>query len=151
VAKDAIRLSFKIDAFQPDTIPMSRLAEYMADLATMLGERADVHFVKLEDGCVQLVHDVSFTAYPKVQARIAEVREERAPADAMNAYRVLNKKLAFDNTFATFAEATGGAPTALEFPGVRAPKPIEILPVEQHGTLVGVVQGLGARARHPII
>ena len=49
------------------------------------------------------------------------------------------------------AEATGGAPTALEFPGVRAPKPIEILPVEQHGTLVGVVQGLGARARHPII
>jgi hypothetical protein len=153
VAKDAIRLSFKIDAFQPDTIPMSRLAEYMADLATMLGEKADVHFVSLEDGCVQIMHDVSFTAYPKVQARIAEVRDERAPADAMNAYRSLNRKLASDNTFATYVESAGAA-TMLEFPGVHAPKPIEILPVEQPGTLIGVVQGVGGRvindARVPV-
>jgi hypothetical protein len=144
VAKDAVRLSFKIDAFQPDTLPMGRLAEYMADLATMLGEKADVHFVSLEDGCVQIMHDVSFTAYPKIQTRIVEVREERAPAEAMNAFRSLNRKLASDNTFATYAEEVSGA-NALEFLGVRAPKPIEILPVEQSGTLVGVIQGIGGR------
>ncbi len=150
---DAVRLSFKIDAFQPDTIPMSRLAEYMADLATMLGEKADVHFVSLEDGCVELMHDVAFTAYPKIQARIADVQTEQAPAEAMNAFRALNRKLAFDNTFATYSEVTGGA-AILEFLGVRTPKPIEILPVEQPGTLVGIVQGVGGRvvndARVPV-
>lgn len=146
MAKDAIRLSFKIDAFQPDTIPMSRLAEYMADLATMLGEKADVHFVSLEDGCAQILHDVARTAYPKVQERTAAVRIGLAPAEAMNAYRALNRKLALDNTFAVYAEADASPDVfVLEFPGVREPKPVEILPVEQHGSLVGVVQGIGGR------
>jgi hypothetical protein len=146
MAKDAIRLSFKIDAFQPDTIPMGRLAEYMADLSTMLGEKADVHFVSLEDGCVQILHDVARTAYPKVQERTAAVRVGIAPAEAMNAYRALNRKLALDNTFAVYAEMDAAPGIAvLDFPGVREPKPIEILPVEQPGTLVGIVQGLGGR------
>jgi hypothetical protein len=146
LAHDAVRLSFKIDAFQPDTIPMARLAEYMTDLATMLGEKADVHFVGLEDGCVQLIHEVTRTAYPKIQERASAVRTGTAPTEAMNAYRALNRKLALDNTFAIYAEL-GGADDAeiLKFPGVREPKPIEILPVEQPGTLVGVVQGVGGR------
>lgn len=146
MAHDAIRLSFKIDAFQPDTIPMARLAEYMADLAAMLGEKADVHFVKLEDGCVQLLHDVAFTAYPKVRERTTAIHAGYAPAEAMNAFRALNRKLAADNTFATYAGLSDDATDLiLDFPGVKAPKPIEILPVEQPGTLVGVVQGVGGR------
>ena len=144
MAKDAIRLIFKIEAFQPDTMPMGRLAEYMADLAALLGEKADVHFVSLEDGCVQLVHEVSFTAWPKITDRIAQVSHERAPAEAMNAYRSLNRKLAADNTFASYGDAN--TPFMLDFPGARSPKPIEILPVQQPGVLVGVVQGLGGRA-----
>lgn len=142
---DAVRLSFKIDAFQPDTLPMSRLAEYMADLAAMLGEKANVHFVAVQDGCVQLLHDVDHTAFPKVQQRALEVRDGIAPADAMNAYRALNKKLAFDNTFAVLDDQLGGA-KILEFPGVRAPKPIEIGAVEQPGSIVGVVQGVGGKS-----
>ncbi|HEY8571236.1 hypothetical protein [Phenylobacterium sp.] len=144
MAHDAVRLSFKIDAFQPETIPMARLAEYMADLAAMLGEKADVHFVSLEDGCVQIMHDVGFTAFPKIQERLAAIRDGIAAAEAMNAYRALNKKLALDNTFATYADIGAGA-TFLEFPGVHAPKPIEILPVEQPGALIGIVQGVGGR------
>ncbi len=142
---DAIRLSFKIDAFQPDTIPMARLAEYMADLASMLGEKADVHFVSLEDGCVQLLHDVTYTAYPKIQERTLAIRDGHAPAEAMNAFKALNRKLAHDNTFATYGEAEGGSALVLEFPGIRAPKPVEITPVEQPGVLVGIVQGIGGK------
>jgi hypothetical protein len=145
LAHDAIRMSFKIDAFQPDSIPMARLAEYMADLATMVGEKASVHFVRLEDGCVQLVHDVAFTAFPKVEERARGIRNGDAPAEAMNAYRSLNKKLAFDNTFAVYAAADGGA-EILDFPGVRTPKPIELAPVEQPGSIVGVVQGVGGKS-----
>jgi hypothetical protein len=154
VPHDAIRLSFKIDAFQPDTLPMDKLAEYMADLAAMLGEKADVHFVSLEDGCVELVHDVAFTAYPKIQARTVDINLGVAPAEAMKAYRSLNRRLASDNTFATYADISGAGGIILEFPGARAPKPVEIRPVEQPGSLVGTIQGVGAKtindARIPV-
>jgi hypothetical protein len=142
---DPIRLSFKIDAFQPDSIPMARLAEYMADLATVLGEKASVHFVELVDGCVQLIHEVDHTAYPKVEERARAIRIGDAPAEALNAYRGLNKKLVADNTFATYTEL-GHAAEILDFPGVKAPKPLELLPVEQPSSLVGVVQGVGGRS-----
>lgn len=140
-----IRLVFKIGVFQPETIPMARLAEYMSDLATMLGEKSDVHFVKLEDGCTQLIHDVSFTAYPKVRERTIAVKNGRAPGEAMNAFRALNRKLASDNTFASYAEASAPDAAILDFPGVHAAKQIEIQPVEQPGSLVGIVQGVGGK------
>lgn len=146
MAHDAIRLSFKIDAFQPDTIPMARLAEYMADLATMIGEKADVHFVALADGCVQLLHDVAYTAFPKIQERTSAIRNGHAPAEAMNAYKALNRKLAHDNTFATYGDVGGDTALILAFPGVNAPKPIEIAPVEQPGVLVGTIQGIGGKS-----
>jgi len=154
LAHDAVRLSFKIDAFQPDTIPMARLAEYMADLATMLGEKADVHFVSLQDGCVQLLHDVAFTAFPKIQERTFAISLGTAPAEAMNAYRALNRRLAADNTFAAYGALDAPAGPFLEFPGINAPKPLEIIPVEQPGTLIGVIQGVGGKnindARIPV-
>jgi hypothetical protein len=124
---------------------MARLAEYMADLAAMLGEKSDVHFVSLEDGCAQLVHDVAFTAYPKIEERTDAIRRGIAPADAMNAYKALNRKLAHDNTFATYANASAPTAVVLEFPGINAPKAVEILPVEQPGALVGIVQGIGGK------
>jgi len=47
-------LEFVIDAYSPETLPMSRLAEYMAQLATLLGEKDHVHFVEL----AALIHAV---------------------------------------------------------------------------------------------
>ena len=34
------------DSFTPATLPMARLAEYLADLATVLGEKEHVHFLE---------------------------------------------------------------------------------------------------------
>lgn len=36
---------FKIDAYSPDTMPMARLAQYMGELAVLLGEREAVHSI----------------------------------------------------------------------------------------------------------
>ena len=44
---------FHIEAYSPDTMPMARLADYLADLAKMLGQEKSVHFLKVEGG-VQL-------------------------------------------------------------------------------------------------
>lgn len=37
-------LDFSIDVFSPETIPMSRLAEYLYELAALYGSQAFVHF-----------------------------------------------------------------------------------------------------------
>jgi hypothetical protein len=143
VPNDPIRLSFKIEAYSPDTLPMSRLAEYMAELATMVGEKDNVHFVELQEGSVQLVHEVEYVAYPKVEARAKAVLTGAAPIEALNAYRAINRKLAEDNTSATYFVPGGGE--IVRFPGVHAPKPLEILPVDQPGSIDGVVIGVGGR------
>ena len=36
------------EVYTPETLPMSRLAEYMAKVAALLGERPQVHFVGME-------------------------------------------------------------------------------------------------------
>lgn len=59
------RYRFVIDeSFTPDTLPMWRLAEYMTDMADLLGEKSYVHFVQIEGGSTVLVQDVEHEAYP---------------------------------------------------------------------------------------
>ncbi|OYV52629.1 MAG: hypothetical protein B7Z78_05195, partial [Rhodospirillales bacterium 20-60-12] len=139
-----IRLTFRIDAFRPSTIPMSRLAAYMADLSVLIGEDASVHFVELKDGSAELVHDVDYVAYPKVEARVFAVRAGTAPVVALKAYQDINRKLVEDNTFANYAPVEGGA-EIIEFPGIRAPKPAQILPIEQTAMIDGQIVGVGGR------
>ena len=46
---------FVIDALSPDSLPMARLAEYMGELARLLGRPDQVHFERLEGGSTVLV------------------------------------------------------------------------------------------------
>ena len=55
---DSDEFRLKIEAYTPDTMPMERLAEYLAELALMLGERTFVHFVRLEAGSTSIVHRI---------------------------------------------------------------------------------------------
>ena len=75
------RLTYKftIGAFNPDTIPMSRLSEYMPDLASLLGEPSSVHFSNLETGSTVLSVTVGTEAIPKVSERIAQVSSGYIP------------------------------------------------------------------------
>lgn len=63
----------KIDAFTPDSLPMARLAEYLAALADLIGHKASTHFVRLERGSTKLVHKVEATDAPKVERRLRDV------------------------------------------------------------------------------
>src|SRR6516225_7659560 len=91
----------KIDVFSIESLPMSRLAEYMAELARLLGEEERVHFSHLEPGSTVLVSNIEEPAAPKVTDRLQKVREGHAPKDAMQAYRALDTLLAKDNAVAT--------------------------------------------------
>jgi hypothetical protein len=39
---------FRIAGYTPETIPMERLAKYLAELAKLLGNEKDVHFLKIK-------------------------------------------------------------------------------------------------------
>jgi hypothetical protein len=133
---------FKIDAFTPDTIPMARLAEYMADLATLLGSQEHVHFVRLEPGSTVVVQEVEYEAIPKVRERLIGVKSRSAPEDASRAYSNIDRRLAEDNATGVIETS---ATNVIEFPG-RNRGQLEVFgPVTQQGSLDGVLIRVGGK------
>jgi hypothetical protein len=132
---------FRIDAFTPSTIPMARLAEYMAGLAAILGEPGSVHFVKLEHGSTVLVHRVQSEAVPKVRARARAVRRGDAPRDALRAYENVNKMLLDDNGTAELKEHNSDG-VIIPFPGMKSAEE-QFAGVRERGTIDGEVIRVG--------
>lgn len=97
---------------------MARLAEYMRQLAIMLGETSAVHFVRLEPGSTVLIHSVEAEAVPKVAARATAIARRQAPARAMQAYQEINRMLRADNGKAIYRETSGAE--IIHFPGIEA-------------------------------
>jgi len=135
---------FEIDAYTPETMPMARLAEYLSELASILGEPRSVHLVRLEAGSTVLVHRIEREAIPKVRHRANGVRRMDAPRDAIRAYRTINKLLREDNGIAVLQEE--GVSPILRFPG-REDVEETYEAVRQEGSIDGFVMrvgGLGA-------
>lgn len=135
---------FRIDAYTPDTIPMVRLAEYMTDLATVLGEYKSVHFVRLASGSTQVVHAVEYESEPKVRERVQAVRNQDGPPEAMRAARAIDQRLAQDNASGSILEPTGAK--LLEFPGRKRVTEPQYGPFNQPGTIDGVPIRIGGES-----
>jgi hypothetical protein len=150
MASQRRRYRFVIDeSFTPDTLPMWRLAEYMMEIADLLGEKPYVHFVEIGSGSTVLVQDVEHEAYPKVRTRVHDVKRGEGPPDARRAYESLNRKLATDNASGTLVEELEpNAPAArvLDFPGRKMFVESEYGPLTQAGTLQGVVIVVGGES-----
>jgi len=132
---------FWIDAFTPATIPMSRLAGYMGELATMLGEPASVHFAKLKRGSTQIVAKVQTEAVPKVRERALAVRRGDAPRDALRAYENVNKMLREDNGTGALKEQAAGA-IIIPFPGITQAEE-KYSAIRERGTIDGEIVRVG--------
>ncbi|WP_201159895.1 hypothetical protein [Rhodoplanes elegans] len=135
----SVEFYFWIDAWTPSTIPMARLAEYMAQLATILGEANSVHFVKLKRGSTGLVHKVQPEAVQKVRERANAVRRGDAPRDALRAYEVVNKMLRDDNGVGALKEASS---LIIPFPG-REHQEERFSAIKERGTIDGEVLRVG--------
>lgn len=132
---------FKIDAYTPETLPMARLAEYMADLAALLGCAESVHFERLEAGSTVLVHRVESEAVPKVIARVESVRRGDPDPDLEKVFRSLDKRLAEDNAVGELQVADA----VLRFPGRERPKPINYGTIREASSIDGMVVSVGGR------
>jgi hypothetical protein len=135
---------FHIDVFTPDSLPMARLAEYLAALAKMIGHTDHTHFLRVDQGSAKLVHKVDLVDAPKVEARLNSVRLGSAPNEAMAARRVLEDLLANDNAVGALSEAETGR-VVVPFLGRDRPKPMSFPPFREDTTIDGQVVSIGGR------
>ena len=132
---------FTIDSFTPETLPMERLAEYMSDLAKVLGEPEKIHFVRIDSGSVTLVHTIEQDVIPIVRGRILASQTDESPSDAVAAYHRLNKRLLDDNATGVLSDDADNK--VLEFPGIMRAERYTYGPFYQDSSLDGVVIRVG--------
>jgi hypothetical protein len=130
---------FRISAYTPSTMPLGRLAEYLTELAAMLGEDHAIHLVEVDEGSTVLVHKIDEEAVPKVRDRAAAIQEGRASSTIMKRYRTINTMLREDNGAGALLE---GVAEILEFPGKRAALP-PYMTVSERGEIEGEVYRVG--------
>jgi hypothetical protein len=132
---------FKIDAFSPETIPMERLAQYLSDLARMMGESANVHLARIDKGSTIPVIRVDWEAEPKVRERLREVSFNEGPAEARRAYKEINKRLVEDNANGVLLDPARSK--VIQFPGRDGANQVEFGPITQSGSFQGILIKLG--------
>jgi len=137
------RLRFRIDAYRPETMPMGRLAAYLAQLALLLGEEAQVHLIEIEEGSTVPVLLVEREAAPKVRRRATQARTGEGPSEARRAYDALNTLLAEDDARGALEDA-GGA-EIIPFPGGREQGEDVLASVFERGSLDGQLIRLDGR------
>ncbi len=130
---------FRINAYTPETMPLGRLAEYLAEFARVLGEDHAIHLVEIEPGSTVLVHKIDAEAVPKIRERAEAVRRGDAPAIAMRSYQNVNRLLRDDDASASLLE--DGA-EILEFPGKKI-KLLHFPSVSERGEIDGEVVRVG--------
>lgn len=131
------------DSITPETLPMERLAEYVAALAKLLGERENVHFRSIEAGSAVLLAAIDPPAEPKVRERVLAVRNGGGPSDARKAFADLDEMLRKDN--ATGALSDGPGDVVIPFPGRNRPEPLVYGPFREDGTIDGQLIRVGGR------
>ena len=141
--KEQHEYRFVIDALSPDTLPMSRLAEYMGELARLLGKSKQVHFVRVEEGSTVLVPKVEPEAKPEVDERIQSLAHENPREDVLRAFNALNRYLADDKATGSLNESRGGE--VILFPGSTRPAPVTFGAFNQLCVLDGVLIRIGGR------
>lgn len=134
---------FVIGASSPSTMPMARLAGYMADLARLLGESDHVHFVRIEKGSTVLVQQVDPDASAKVRSRIQAYKKNQADSDVISACKSLNERLADDSCTGSLQESNGTE--IIQFPGQSQKQELAFGPFNQLGTLDGMLIRIGGR------
>lgn len=132
---------FEIDAYQPETMPLGRLSEYLHDLALLFGDDRSVHLIRVERGSTVPVMLVEWEAEPKVRERLTAVKRREGPPEAMRAAADIDQKLRGDNAQAVVVDPLGKK--VLEFLGRERKTVLEYGPFSQHGTLDGIPIRIG--------
>ncbi len=136
-----------LDAYTPETIPMNRLAEYLAALSKLLGHQASVHFSHLANGSTCAIAKVEREAAPKIAIRVAHASSGAAANDAVAAFNEINKLLRLDNAVGQLKHRpyAGVESVVIKFPGREAPIPERFGPIKEAAEVDGELVRIGGR------
>lgn len=141
---EPVEYVFSIDAFRPETLPMARLAEYLAALAKMIGHPEHTHFLGVRPGSAELHHAIDPVDAPKVEARLNGVRLGDGPKDAIAGKLALEELLANDNALGTLTESATGR-VVVPFVGRNRLKPLAFPPFREDTAIDGQLVSIGGR------
>lgn len=128
-----------IDAYTPETIPMARLAQYMQNLAVLLGHESAVHFESLKPGSTRLVTRIDHENVPKVASQLDQIRRGEGSPEARAAQSEIDRLLAEDNATGRIYAGDDESAEVIAFPGVTRSRPVSYGPFNQEGSLDGVL------------
>jgi hypothetical protein len=139
---------FKIDGesdgqkMTPLTLPMARLAEYITELAKVMGFKESVHFVATDTGSAVSVIYVDADEEARVTSHIQNAARGMAASHANDAYKRLDKLLRDDNAIGDIVNVSRNA-SVIEFPGKRTSVPDVFGPFRERATVIGTLKRLG--------
>ncbi|HUE90281.1 MAG TPA: hypothetical protein VMO26_29715 [Vicinamibacterales bacterium] len=144
---DKNEFEFVLDAYTPDTLPMARLAEYLADLALLVGEKERVHFRRISEGSVAIAYAVDAEAVLTVRERVTSAQTADEASDQRRAFERINQKLTADNTSAHVREVGMDGARLLDFPGPHRQLDPQYGPFNEQGSLRGRVISVGGKQK----
>ena len=104
---------FVIDTLTPDSVPMARLAEYVAALAEVLGKSDLLHFEKVEPGSLKIRYWAPKVEVDQVSERPESLAVGAADAASISAFNRMNDLLESDKAVGKLQFSA----VVLEFPG----------------------------------
>jgi hypothetical protein len=143
--KDSGLYIFRLDAYTPDTIPMSRLAEYLKELAGLMGHDSHVHLAGIAKGSVKIKFRVDAEDEPEVDERIKHANDYDAPTELRSKIASINRLLLNDNAIGTIRKH--GAGVIIKFPGRNIKEPDILGPIKELGSLEGKLIRVGGKDR----
>ncbi len=129
-------------AFTPETIPMARLAQYIFDLAAIMGHKESVHFIRVEEGSAQPVILIDPEEEGRITSRMQSAQRGVGPRDANLAYKRFEDRLKEDNAVA-FIRNVSKDNNVLEFIGRNTATVAEYGPIRERASLVGEIIRVG--------
>jgi hypothetical protein len=130
----------------PLTLPMSRLADYLADYASLLGFKEHVHFRHVEDGSAAPVALVEMEQDSAVRERVKQAASGFGPIDATRAYAELNSKFAADDGYGEILEKIGDHEARIiEFPGKKRQLSPIYGPITESAFVQGELKRVGGK------
>lgn len=139
---------FKIDGekdgvkITPYTIPLSRLAIYLRDLAQLLGHNESVHLMKVDEGSAEPVFYVDPEEESRVIHQVRNAQKNMGPPKANRAYKRLDMLLRQDNASGLITDGARKA-QIIEFPGNKADLPEAYANIRERATVTGVLKRVG--------
>jgi hypothetical protein len=133
------KITFVIDGFTPDTLPIGRLAEYLKNFAALVGAENDVHFERVGKGSAALISNAPETLIPQVRGRIQTAPLGGGSPEAVRAFTTLKAMLYQDKTTGRIKEEKR---KILEFP---RPEIADFGTVSEEGELEGIVIRIGGK------